>query len=762
MQPVVNQITSHIQKPNGSDYRNKKTQDTSDSDFELTYHNRSSAPDTDDDCILLDAYDDELLRKSKSEKSKVPPSRKRKRSPSVELSCDESVASETNERNIPHLTSRLFEHQMVAIKWMQQREEEEFCGVRGGMLCDSMGLGKTLTFLCLIAMDKASTAPKATTLIVCNKTLISVWKSEIKRHFKENKIKYMVFHQNKGKKTKLCEIKGLDIVLTTYTTIRCVCEKFTKLEETKLRKSFKSMNRNEILSKLMEKERKKRMFDTEAQNRSFTEEEKEDLFNKYCDRKVQAMRRDPLHHVPKKQAVGHELLLCLDWHRVICDEAHEFRNPKTRLARAVQSISANRRWFVSGTPVQNSGHDLYSALKYLQFVHADLKNIRRWNKNWKQLQYLQHAAIDDWIQKLMLRRVYEEVAVFRKDPEQIKEISYKPKKKRIRKLDPVDYKYDYSDFSTPVERELYQFFQGEAVDVWRDYVAKTAEYANVLVALTRMRQACVSPLLLPIAQDYLQKQSAILCTLKELCARVIIRNNIELNPIKVPSDIIQFLAEVGLTSRMPTQYSTKVKMLLNYLRNIPKDDKALVFCEWTHVLDILGDVLKRHGIVAVRLDGKQSMEARAQNVEELSNPNTRCMLLSLKVGSEGINLTAANHVIFMEPWYNPFVEEQAVARAHRTGQKKKVHVVYFLINKTVEDRVRQIAETKKTFVGRLLDPSSRPKNPKLDKETLRKLIMDNDTINLQNNCCTKVPLDTTFEYGMHNCSDEANFALGGW
>jgi len=79
----------------------------------------------------------------------------------------------------------------------------------------------------------------------------------------------------------------------------------------------------------------------------------------------------------------------------------------------------------------------------------------------------------------------------------------------------------------------------------------------------------------------------------------------------------------------------------------------------------------------------------------------------------------------MEPWYNPFIEEQAIARAWRNGQTKKVHVLYIIIKDTVEDRVLEIADRKKAFIQRVLNRTcivNDDEAPKLDKQTISRLL----------------------------------------
>jgi len=104
------------------------------------------------------------------------------------------------------------------------------------------------------------------------------------------------------------------------------------------------------------------------------------------------------------------------------------------------------------------------------------------------------------------------------------------------------------------------------------------------------------------------------------------------------------------------------------------------------------------------------------------------MLLSLKVGANGLTLVSANHCIFLEPWWNPCVHDQAQARTHRTGQKKKVYSVFIVIQGTIEERVLEICERKRALFKQVIksDPYSRKNVVALDKESIRELLAIDD------------------------------------
>jgi len=98
------------------------------------------------------------------------------------------------ELNIPNLKAQLYEHQKYAIQWMLFREREPYLGVYGGMLCDMMGLGKTLSILSLIALDESMDKQKTRTLIVCAVSIIGVWENEIKKYFGTYTFSYCYYY----------------------------------------------------------------------------------------------------------------------------------------------------------------------------------------------------------------------------------------------------------------------------------------------------------------------------------------------------------------------------------------------------------------------------------------------------------------------------------------------------------------------------------------------------------------------------------------
>ena len=132
----------------------------------------------------------------------------------------------------------------------------------------------------------------------------------------------------------------------------------------------------------------------------------------------------------------------------------------------------------------------------------------------------------------------------------------------------------------------------------------------------------------------------------------------------------------------------------------PLPEKAIVFSQWTAMLDLLEPCLKSAGIHFRRLDGTMSLTARERALSEFEEkPDVTVILMSLKAAGLGVNLVCANHVILSDVWWNPTVEEQAIDRAHRIGQTREVKVVRFTVRGTVEDRILALQDRKRAMVA---------------------------------------------------------------
>ena len=134
--------------------------------------------------------------------------------------------------------------------------------------------------------------------------------------------------------------------------------------------------------------------------------------------------------------------------------------------------------------------------------------------------------------------------------------------------------------------------------------------------------------------------------------------------------------------------------------------RALVFSQFTDYLSLVRRVVETHGWTCKYLDGTTPTRQRERLVEEFQRGDGDFFLISLKAGGTGLNLTAANYVILLDPWWNPAVENQAADRAHRIGQTQPVTIYRLVSVDTVEERVIELHKEKNAMAADLLEGTS--------------------------------------------------------
>ncbi|KAG0638594.1 putative ATP-dependent helicase C23E6.02 [Tuber brumale] len=142
-------------------------------------------------------------------------------------------------------------------------------------------------------------------------------------------------------------------------------------------------------------------------------------------------------------------------------------------------------------------------------------------------------------------------------------------------------------------------------------------------------------------------------------------------------------------------------------RWISSAKKTIVFSQFTSLLDLIEIPIHQKGWTYRRYDGGMTSTARNEALTEFTDdPNVNIILVSLKAGNSGLNLVAASQVIILDPFYNPFIENQAIDRAHRIGQQRKVRVHKLIVAGTVEDRVLALQEEKRKLIEGALDENA--------------------------------------------------------
>jgi len=148
-------------------------------------------------------------------------------------------------------------------------------------------------------------------------------------------------------------------------------------------------------------------------------------------------------------------------------------------------------------------------------------------------------------------------------------------------------------------------------------------------------------------------------------------------------------------------------------------EKVLIFSQFTSLLDLLEIPISAEGYGYRRYDGSMSANDRNAAAQSFKESSTcTIMLISLKAGNAGLNLNCASQVIILDPFWNPFIEEQAIDRAHRIGQMREVRVHRIMASDTVEDRIVQMQEKKRKLINEALDENAGKSISRLDVREL--------------------------------------------
>lgn len=186
----------------------------------------------------------------------------------------------------------------------------------------------------------------------------------------------------------------------------------------------------------------------------------------------------------------------------------------------------------------------------------------------------------------------------------------------------------------------------------------------------------------------------------------------------------RFCCNPKLVDDNTTITSSKLRLFNETLDEIlDNNHKVLVFSQFIAHLKILEQELINKNIPYQYLDGQTPQEQREQIVKDFQSGKGDVFLISLKAGGVGLNLTAADYVIHMDPWWNPAVEDQASDRAHRIGQKRPVTIYRLITEETIEEKIIGLHNTKRDLADQLLEGSE--SSSKLSSEDLLNLLRDN-------------------------------------
>ncbi|ELW65142.1 Helicase-like transcription factor [Tupaia chinensis] len=440
---------------------------------------------------------------------------------------------------------------------------------------------------------------------------------------------------------------------------------------------------------------------------------------------------------------GDSPLHSIRWLRVILDEGHAIRNPNAQQTKAVLDLETERRWVLTGTPIQNSLKDLWSLLSFLK-----LKPFL--DREWWHRTIQRPVTMGDEGGLRRLQSLIKNITLRRTKTSKIKG-------KPVLEL-PERKVFIQHIILSDEEREIYQSVKNEGrATIGRYFNEGTvlAHYADVLGLLLRLRQICCHTHLLtdvvsssgPSGNDtpeelqkkLIRKMKLILSSgsdeecaicLDSLtvpvithCAHVfckpcicqviqseqphakcpLCRKDInEDNLLECPPEE---LARDNERSDIEWTASSKINALMHALIDLRKKNpniKSLVVSQFTTFLSLIEIPLRSSGFIFTRLDGSMAQKKRVESIQSFQNTEAgspTIMLLSLKAGGVGLNLSAASRVFLMDPAWNPAAEDQCFDRCHRLGQKQEVIITKFIVKDSVEENMLKIQNTKRELAA---------------------------------------------------------------
>ena len=336
-----------------------------------------------------------------------------------------------------------------------------------------------------------------------------------------------------------------------------------------------------------------------------------------------------------------EALAAIDWHSVVLDEAQAIKNPLTKRARAARQLSAAFRVVTTGTPIQNNLMDLHSLFSFLN--PGLLGSRERFRTNFGE----PVERDNNEEARSRLRRIIAPFVLRRLKTEVLDDLPERTEITLHVKL-------------SPEESALYEVLRQRAVEqleaAREDHPdAGEGERFQLLAHLTRLRLACCNPKL-----------------------------------------VVDSPARAPKSSKLETFAETLAELLENR-------HKVLVFSQFVMHLKLVEEYLAGQGIAYQYLDGSTPARARSERIAAFQAGQGDVFLISLKAGGTGLNLTAADYVIHMDPWWNPAVEDQASDRAHRIGQTRPVTIYRLVTEGTIEEQIVDIHHRKRDLADRLLE-----------------------------------------------------------
>jgi SNF2 family DNA or RNA helicase len=340
-----------------------------------------------------------------------------------------------------------------------------------------------------------------------------------------------------------------------------------------------------------------------------------------------------------------ELLTSVHWQTIVLDEAQSIKNMTTKRSKAAMALSGKFKLLTTGTPIENHLGELWNLFHFI--TPGLLGSLKEFNERFavpieRQQSRTARQKLKKLVQPFILRRTKAQV------------LSELPPKTEV--LLQVEMNHDEAAFYEALRQQALNNLNSFKMATGRNG-RNAAQNHNMLILaeITKLRRACCNPQLV------------------------------------VPGVSIA---------------SSKLKLFSGIVRDLQEDNhKILVFSQFVGHLALIRKFLDQNGFSYRYLDGRTTMRERKKEVEGFQAGRGDLFLISLKAGGLGLNLTAADYVIHMDPWWNPAVEDQASDRAHRIGQVHPVTIYRLVTKNTIEEKIVKLHQEKRQLANSLLDGS---------------------------------------------------------
>ena len=333
-----------------------------------------------------------------------------------------------------------------------------------------------------------------------------------------------------------------------------------------------------------------------------------------------------------------KLMVDIPFDYVVLDESQAIKNPSSKVTKAAGLLRAKNRLCLSGTPLQNNTFDIFAQMNFLN--PGMLGSIEFFRQEFSiPIDKFGEPDRKDHLRKLLYP------FILRRTKEQVaKDLPDKTETILFCEMEEE-------------QRNIYDAYRND----FRDKILGTIEQQGIqrsqltiLQGLMKLRQICDSPSIL------------------------------------------------NETEKFPN-HSIKLDELGREITENISNHKALVFSQFLGMLALIREKLKELGVDYEYFDGSTSAVDREKAIQRFQNEdNCRVFLISLKAGGVGLNLTAADYVYIVDPWWNPAVEQQAIDRTHRIGQTKNIFAYRMICKDTIEDKILQLQEKKRILAKDLI------------------------------------------------------------